>query len=260
VSSGQSLPQDETTKRIKLLKGKLRLLGNYKNDLCTHDNRHIDDNTFETASNAEQEDAFDNTYIVHCPKIYWNNASRNVLLRVSQLTTDFAILLVCQSRPSQGRFPEIPLVRYRSYLADISALKAFAEQVQKLTRRQEDGGPSPEDATNAAKSAMHGQAEPGVAAMSMMRELVEEEPKEVKTFDPIHVDKKSLHDPRAGLPEDCTVKPQHHLLMLKPQIALRSDIDDDSVLLLAAEEATFRGYAVLDDSADDPINADVLQR
>lgn len=237
------------------------MLGNYKNDLCTHDNRHIDDNTLETASDSpEQEDSFDNTYIVHCPKIYWNNASRNVRRQAAELTADFAVILVRQSRPSQGRLPKVPLVRHQLEPSDLSALKAFAEQVQRLTRRQDDGGPSPEDATNAAKTTMQDQAEPGVTAMSMMRELVEEEAKEVKTFDPIHVDKKSLHNPRAGLPEDCTVKPQHHLLMLKPQIALRSDIDDDSVLLLAAEEATFRGYAVLDDSADDPINADVLQR
>jgi hypothetical protein len=101
---------------------------------------------------------------------------------------------------------------------------------------------------------------PGNMAMKMMKNLVGEGAREVKTFDPVSVDKKSFHEPRAGLPEECVVKPQHHLLMLKPQIALRSDKDDVSIVLLAAEEATFQGYAVLDDTADDPVNADVMQR
>ena len=73
-------------------------------------------------------------------------------------------------------------------------------------------------------------------------------------------DHEDLRKPSLGLPSDCVVKPKNRYLVLKPQIALRSEIDDNSIVLLAVEEISFKGYVVLDEVALDDVTADVLNR
>ena len=63
-----------------------------------------------------------------------------------------------------------------------------------------------------------------------------------------------------GIPEDCIVKPQNDFLILKPQIALRSNVDQDAIVLLAMEEVSFKGYRVMDQNFSDPVAANVLDR
>ena len=63
-----------------------------------------------------------------------------------------------------------------------------------------------------------------------------------------------------GLPDDCALKPHNNFLILKPQIALRSKVDADSIVLLAMEEISFQGYRVLDQSTSDVVAANVLDR
>lgn len=75
-------------------------------------------------------------------------------------------------------------------------------------------------------------------------------------------DGKQLEDPRPhlGLPEGCTVKSKTHILVLKPQLALRSGVGEGSVILLAVEEVSYKEFSILDDSAGDNIAANVLSR
>lgn len=68
------------------------------------------------------------------------------------------------------------------------------------------------------------------------------------------------HKPSEGLPLDCAVKPKSRYLFLKPQIALRSDVDDNAIVLLAVEEIAYMGYAVIEELALDDVTADVLNR
>ncbi len=80
-----------------------------------------------------------------------------------------------------------------------------------------------------------------------------------------HVEEKDrglhpMHDPSLGLPSDCSVKAKNQFLFLKPQIALRSDIDENAIVLLAVEEIAYGGYAVIDEAALDDVTADVLNR
>lgn len=63
-----------------------------------------------------------------------------------------------------------------------------------------------------------------------------------------------------GLPEDCSVKSNNHYLIIKPQIALRSEIKEEAIVLLAMEEISYKAYKVLDEKVQDPIAADVLTR
>jgi len=74
------------------------------------------------------------------------------------------------------------------------------------------------------------------------------------------IEQENLHTPSLGLPKGTSVKPSLRILVLKPQIALRSEVDDSSVILLAVEEVGFKGFTVNDDDAKDRVNADVLGR
>lgn len=69
-------------------------------------------------------------------------------------------------------------------------------------------------------------------------------------------------DPSGGLPSAYHVRNSHFLLLMKPQLALRSEADNDSVVLLTVGLATFRGFTVMDPDyeGDDAVNAHVLHR
>lgn len=75
-----------------------------------------------------------------------------------------------------------------------------------------------------------------------------------------NADHEDLRKPSLGLPSDCAVKPKNRFLVLKPQIALRSEVDENAIVLLAVEEISFRGYGVFDELAPDDVTADVLNR
>jgi hypothetical protein len=74
------------------------------------------------------------------------------------------------------------------------------------------------------------------------------------------VDHEDMRQPSLGLPSDCAVKPKHRFLIIKPQIALRSEVDENAIVLLAVEEISFKSFAVVDEIAQDAVTADVLGR
>ena len=63
-----------------------------------------------------------------------------------------------------------------------------------------------------------------------------------------------------GLPENCIVKPKDEFLLIKPQIAWRSDFDKDSIILFAVDEISSLGFKVIDRDEQDSVTADVLTR
>jgi len=112
---------------------------------------------------------------------------------------------------------------------------------------------------------LHDSAQPSDIALEILKDLerVLQEKHVTNLFklpfghDANHED---LRKPLLGLPSDCIVKPKNRFLALKPQIALRSEIDDNAIVLLAVEEVSFKEYAVLDELALDDVTADVLNR
>ena len=74
------------------------------------------------------------------------------------------------------------------------------------------------------------------------------------------VEQEGIRDPSLGLPSDCAVKPKNRFLIFKPQIALRSEIDENAIVLLAVEEVSYREYSVLDELAHNEVAANVLNR
>jgi hypothetical protein len=67
-------------------------------------------------------------------------------------------------------------------------------------------------------------------------------------------------DPLSGWADGVSLTRSHFLLLLKPQIVLRSSLNDSSVLL-AAGQATAQAFAIMDAAnADDPVSGKVMTR
>ena len=62
-------------------------------------------------------------------------------------------------------------------------------------------------------------------------------------------DHAELHVPSLGIPEQFEVEAGYKVLLLKPQITLRSEADQDAIILLAVEELTSKTFHVLDPAA-----------
>lgn len=68
-------------------------------------------------------------------------------------------------------------------------------------------------------------------------------------------------DPHTGLPEEYTVTKSHFLSLFGPQLALSSELDEDSTILFCMDSATFKGYTIGDDDfVGDPVNSRVMHR
>ncbi|PLW06226.1 hypothetical protein PCANC_27453 [Puccinia coronata f. sp. avenae] len=64
-----------------------------------------------------------------------------------------------------------------------------------------------------------------------------------------------------GVPDDFILDPADLVLLLRPQIAFRSEVDDISTVILTAFHAQFKSFEILDPShIDDPVNATVMKR
>jgi len=68
-------------------------------------------------------------------------------------------------------------------------------------------------------------------------------------------------NPLAGWSDGVSLNKSHFVLLLKPQIVLRSESNSRSVCILAAVQAKSQAFNILDDSnADDPISGRVMTR
>jgi hypothetical protein len=70
-----------------------------------------------------------------------------------------------------------------------------------------------------------------------------------------------MPDPLSGWQSGVSVLKSHFVLLLKPQIVLKSETDMHSVCVLAAVQAKSQAFAILDDmNSDDPISGRVMTR
>ena len=68
-------------------------------------------------------------------------------------------------------------------------------------------------------------------------------------------------DPWEGLSDEFIVKKSHCFVLLQPQIALKSNVDSESTVILAANVLDLQMFSVLDkEDLDDPVNARVMRR
>jgi hypothetical protein len=78
----------------------------------------------------------------------------------------------------------------------------------------------------------------------------------------IHLDgARPTADPFEGLSDDFLIRKSHCFVLLQPQIALKSNIDSESVVILGANMLDLQMFSVLDkQDIDDPVNARVMRR
>ena len=68
-------------------------------------------------------------------------------------------------------------------------------------------------------------------------------------------------DPLEGWAEGVSARRGHFCLLLKPQIVLRSNEDNESVCILAAVQGKLKTFSVMDDAnIADPISGKVMNR
>lgn len=68
-------------------------------------------------------------------------------------------------------------------------------------------------------------------------------------------------DPLSGWSDGVTLNRSHFVMLLKPQLVLRSDVTESSVCILTALQATLQGFSIMDTSnAEDPISGRVMRR
>lgn len=102
---------------------------------------------------------------------------------------------------------------------------------------------------------------PGSTVANQLLKLVLGDPEkddldaEAKTQD------EGLTDPFAGLPNHYGVTKSNYLVLYGPQVALSSEVDQDSTILFAMETASFKSYLVTDnDFVGDAVKSHVMHR
>lgn len=67
-------------------------------------------------------------------------------------------------------------------------------------------------------------------------------------------------DANLGGFQDTETQQKHFCLLFKPQIVLRSDLDDESVIIIAANDTAIQTMNVMDKKVDDPVNGHLLTK
>ena len=224
---------------------RLKTLHQHLDDVSRKERRHIDDDTFESAEsshpaessyNHQGEMTFENTCHIHSPRLSFNNRSRNILYKYWYSNRD----------------------REREeYTTSHASLRGVRDGIQRRLHRVHNGL-NQDDFSEIKQPAEQ-------AAQMVLDSLTKilQDPKAKERFKlPVNLDSDhdDMHKPSLGLPADCIVKPHNRFLILKPQIALRSEADENAIVLLAVEEVSHKGFKVLDEIASDAIAADVLTR
>nr|VWO95170.1 Uncharacterized protein [Ganoderma boninense] len=180
----------------------------------------------------EEWSGFDNVYQVHSPHIVMDNAIRDILMQY----------YYC-SRSRRG---------FEYHLAQ-RAVKFIRDQAQAaLTEFQHEtekhAGPAASAHAAAARLKTFLTGESNVPAP------VEFTPQTVSKLAP-------TVDPLYGWAEGVSARKGHFCLLLKPQVVLRSNDDQESVCILAAVQGKLKTFTIMDDAnVNDPISGKVMNR
>ncbi|WVR06215.1 hypothetical protein IAU60_003245 [Kwoniella sp. DSM 27419] len=236
-----SYPQDdhpENRMDIKVTQSRIKTLQAHLLDL-EKDDRHLSANTLDPSNKPSaikadlpSEKEFEHTVHIHCPRLYHNNASRDIIFKYIWSMVDR---------------------KKEEYFVSHASLRSLRDSIQeRIARRRPTPG---------------GKGEPhnaDVVAQNMVQELVKSltEKSTSDLFRLVTPDtaKDICHTPSLGLPKRCAVKARVQLLVFKPQIALRSDATEDAIVLLSLKEVAIQRFQVNDTKAVDDVTADVMSR
>ncbi len=213
-------------------------------------------NTADIASLYHDLGMFDNRFVAHNPSLFFSNATRTLLLKYYY-----------SSRLRRGYVHHMTATAVR-YIRD-------------LLEKKDKGGKSPGNVKSHA-SHQHREHTPhnltpnteNADGFDILHEMLQDTVNHMlgkdgysKTGWGCQAEDDKIHGPDAemqptdGISDDFTVEKSNVCLLLKPQIVLRSDIDDKSTIIVSALRTRLQNYTVRDEScADDSVNATVLRR
>ncbi|WWD18325.1 hypothetical protein CI109_102775 [Kwoniella shandongensis] len=210
-TAGVSLPR-----RLDMLDADIR----YQKTLI----RDVKDETLESSdAPAESHADFEDTILIHFPRLFFTNKSRNIA---------FTYFLSMADRKKQ------------EYMTAHAMLKSIQDSLTKRSRRNRPEAADDDDQLQ-------------TVAVGILDGLIDFMANRLSTIhSTLNMD--DFRRAKFGLPEACTVKPKRVVKVFKPQIALRSDAAENAVVLLAVEEISYKAFDVIDLSASDSMMADVL--
>lgn len=198
---------------------------------------------------------FDNRYVAHNPIIFFSNVTRTLLLKYYY-----------SSRLRRGYAHHMTATAVR-YIRDLLKKKDKTEQASNGVKQRKEGnmGRTPHELTLSHEGTMgldilHEMLEDTVNHMSGKHGYSKSgwgcEPDEVSD-DGLEAEMR----PTDGISDDFNVLKSNVCLLLKPQVVLRSDVDDKSTVIVTALRTRLQNYTVRDETcADDSVNAVVLRR
>ena len=214
-------------------------------------------------------DLFDNRYFAHNPTIFFTNTTRTILLKYYY-----------SSRMRRGYCHHMTAtaVRYIRELATKTetSSKGSASHTDLLDEIDDDRG------HKFARPLLGGQGRRGSERSKMTDEqdepasilqdllddalrYVETETKDGSQWsgcgEPTSSAAHGSFDPKDGISDEFDVKKSNICVLLKPQIVLKSEVDDKSTVIITAILARLQNYTVRDDTcAEDSVNEVVLRR
>lgn len=191
---------------------------------------------------------WENRYMVHNPTIQVNNTTRDVLLKYYY-----------SSRERRGFV-------YHISASAIKFIRDLRKEHEKKHRRQWSRRKSTRKGGSRGKTAYEGAQHTN----QLLDELIDSgggsfwaangsTDSNRRSFgDALDVDPETATD---NLPDSFDLQSGHLCMFIKPQIALQSDIDDKSTIILTAFRAQLKVFSVVDlRLPDDPVNAHVLHQ
>lgn len=228
----------ETEEELRTIQHRINILNHHIEDMAKRERRHMDDNTLQQSGalhdlqDEEHSIPFQSTVHVHCPRLFFNNNTRNVLYRYY-----FA---------SNNRKRE-------EYTTSYGALRAVRDGINSRLHRTHNGL-NRDDYDSASSESI------GAMLAALERRACDKTTTRFKLPSELFDDENDLSRPSRGLPAECIVEPRWRFLVLKPQIALRSTADEDAIILVALEEISVKQYSVIDSQARDDVVSNVLSR
>ncbi|KAH8105900.1 golgi-body localization protein domain-containing protein [Cristinia sonorae] len=176
---------------------------------------------------------FQNVYQVHCPQIFMDNITRDILIQYYYCSV-----------ARRG-------IEYHMATRAVKFIRDQAQAAVEILEAAEEKHTS-EKHTSVASGAQ--------AAALAVRKMFFDKGSETtveSTDEPLQM----ATDPMSGWEEGVSLRKSHFCLLLKPQIVLRSETSAENVLILAAVHGKLQTYGIMDIvNADDPVSGKVMTR
>ncbi|SJX62420.1 uncharacterized protein SRS1_13267 [Sporisorium reilianum f. sp. reilianum] len=198
---------------------------------------------------------FDNRYVAHNPTLFFSNVTRTLLLKYyysSRLRRGYAHHMTATA------VKYIRDLLHKKDKNDRKSADARQRHASYTGRSSKHVTPTTED--DPSFDILHEMLEDTVNHL-YSKDGYSKSGWGYKTEDEAHGGENRDIQPTDGISDDFNVVKSNVCLLLKPQVVLRSEVDDKSTVIVTALRTRLQNYTVQDEScAEDSVNAIVLRR